>query len=204
LGEAKIGKSSLLHCLARDWAGEVIGPIDLQGLTGREDFYAALAEGLGLDYQTDSDWRALRQALRERQALVMLDELDVGPSLGIDAGDLARFRAVCAENRGLKVIAVARRPLREVFDTVVGSDGYNFLVPYTLEGMPEAEARQLLDHPWDTRAVRFDATMAQTLLSLAGGHPFKVQRAAFHRFEALTDPGYDWQAAWRQDMDHLL
>jgi hypothetical protein len=39
---------------------------------------------------------------------------------------------------------------------------------------------------------------------LAGGHPFKLQRAAFHRYEALTDLTYDWQAAYQQDLENLL
>ena len=70
--------------------------------------------------------------------------------------------------------------------------------------MPETESRRLLTHPWAPNAPQFDAPTLDELLKLAGGHPFKLHRAAFHRYEALTDPTYDWLAAYRQDLENLL
>ena len=74
----------------------------------------------------------------------------------------------------------------------------------TLLEMLEAEARQLLAHPWAPDAPWFDPAISDELLKLAGGHPFKLQRAAFHRYEALTDPICDWRAAYQQDLEDLL
>jgi hypothetical protein len=201
-GEAKIGKSSLLRQLMRTWSGTVIGPLDCQELSNRADFYACLAEALGLK---DADWQAIRRALRTQTSLLLLDELDVGPSLGLTYEDLARFRGVCNNHPGLKIVAVSRTPLKFVFpDPGHGSEAYNFLMPRTLEPMLETEARQLLAHSWAPNAPCFDPATLDELFRLAGGHPFKLQRVAFHRYEALTDPTYNWRAAYRQDLENLL
>ncbi|MCP4664350.1 MAG: ATP-binding protein, partial [bacterium] len=202
LGEAKIGKSSLLWQLARSWEGEVLGPIDLQGIADADDFHATLADLLDLP---DGSWRGLRRALRESRALLLLDELDAGSDRCLDYEILGRLRAVCGENTAFKVVVVSRGPLREVFpDTGRGSPAYNFLVPLSVGPMKPDEVRCLLAHPWAPPAAAFDEATIDHLLAIAGGHPFKVQRVAFHRYEALTDPDYDWQAAWRQDMEHML
>lgn len=202
LGEAKIGKSSLLWQLARSWEGEVLGPIDLQGIADADDLHGTLADLLGLP---DGNWQNLRSAFRERPALLLLDELDAGSDRCLDYETLGRLRAVCGANTACKVVVVSRRPLREVFpDTGRGSPAYNFLVPLSVGPMKPAEVRRLLAHPWAPLAAPFDGATIDHLLAIAGGHPFKVQRAAFHRYDALVDPDYDWQAAWRQDLEHLL
>ena len=129
-GEAKIGKSSLLWQLKATWQGEVIGPLDCQELENRSDFYSCLAAALGMD---ETGWQAIRKALKARTHLLLLDELDVGPSLGLTYEDLARFRGVCNNHAGLKIVTVSRKPLKEVFpDPGHGSEAYNFLVPLTL------------------------------------------------------------------------
>jgi len=201
-GEAKIGKSSLLWRLKGVWQGEAIGPLDCQELADRDDFYACLAEMLHL---ADSGWSAIRRALKVWTRLLLLDELDAGPSIGLTYQDLARFRGVCNSHAGLKIVAVSRKPLKEVFpDPGRGSEAYNFLVPLTLGLMPAVEACRLLAHPWVPDVPQFDPDISDELLRLAGGHPFKLQRAAFHRYEALVDPAYDWLAAYRQDLEYLL
>ncbi len=202
LGEPKIGKSSLLWQLARSWDGEVLGLIDLQAIEDRDDFYDALARELDV---TESGWRPLRRALRERQALLLLDELDEGPGLGLGAADLGRLRAVCGQNPGFKLLAVSRSPLKDLYpDSWRGSPAYNFLQPLSLGEMGEEEARRLLRHPWAPEATGFDESTVVELLELAGGHPFKLQRAAFHRYENLFAPGYAWRQAWRIDMEQML
>ncbi len=201
-GEAKIGKSSLLWRLKTTWQGTVIGPLDCQELENRHDFYACLAEVLDIG---ETGWQAIRKALKAQTSLLLLDELDVGPSIGLTYEDLARFRGVCNSHAGLKIVTVSRKPLREVFpDPGRGSEAYNFLVPRTLGSMPDAESRRLLAHPWAPNAPQFDPATLDELLNLAGGHPFKLHRAAFHRYEVLSDATYDWLAAYRQDLENLL
>jgi hypothetical protein len=120
-GDLKIGKSSLLRHLARNWQGQVIGPLDCHSLQDREDFYEQLAEALALD---NHSWKTIRKALNKSNVLFLLDELDVAPGCGITYADLALFRSICDKNRGFKMVAVSRTPLHKVFpDTGLGVAG---------------------------------------------------------------------------------
>lgn len=201
-GELKIGKSSLLRYLARNWPGQVMGPLDCHSLQDREDFYELLAEALALD---NHSWKTIRKALNKSNVLFLLDELDVAPGCGITCADLALFRSICEKNQGFKMVTVTRTPLKEVFpDTGRGSPAFNFLVPFTVGTFNEEEARQLLTHPWAPGAPLFDDETCDELLALTGCHPYQLQRAAYYRFESLADPAYDWQAGFKQDMEQML
>lgn len=209
MGEPKIGKSSLLWHLVHIWTqveeGEVLGPFDCHVLEDRDDLYESLAAVLGLDAGL---WRTVRRALRrpsERPTLLLLDEMDVAPERGLVHDDLARLRAVCSDNRSLKIVTASRMSLKMVFpDPGKGSPAYNFLQPLTLGALTEAEARLLLAHPWAPQAAHFDLDTCDQILALTDFHPFKLQRAAFHRYQALADPSYDWQAAYRADLEQML
>lgn len=203
IGEPKIGKSSMLFRVREGWTqGEVLGPFDFHQLEDPDDFYAELATELDA---ASHKWPDLRRLLGEQKALLLLDELDAAPEIGFDSRHLARFRGVCNKNHQLRLMATCRNPPRNLFpDDGKGSQAYNMLQPVTLQAMPEDEVRHLLSHPWAPDAPVFDpATIAQ-LVTLGAGHPFKVQRAAFHCFHASSDPGYDWRAAWQHDLDHML
>jgi hypothetical protein len=201
-GEPKIGKSSLLRHLERTWDGEVIGPIDCQFLVDREDFFQLIAKALVLDKH---DWRTIRGALKSKAILFLLDELDVAPEKGLTHSDLALFRSLCGNNPDFKMVAVSRSPLKDVFpDPGKGSPAFNFLQPLTLGLLTDDEARLLLNHPWVPDAQDLSDVICDRLLEMAGRHPYKLQRAAFHCFESLEDPSYDWRSRYRQDMEHLL
>lgn len=88
--------------------------------------------------------------------------------------------------------------------TGLGSPAHNTLQPLTIGMLSDADARQLLAHPRASAAPQFDQATTAQLLKLAGGRPFKLQRAGFHRYEAMCDPTYGWEAAYRQDLEHLL
>jgi hypothetical protein len=205
-GEPKIGKSSLLWRVGderrRTKDEQVIGPLDCQNMADRDDFYEQLAAALQLQ---NPAWRAIRPALQTRPVLLLLDELDAAPACGLSHSDLARLRSVCGDNRKLKIITASRAPLKHVFpDTGRGSPAYNFLQPLTLGELTAPEARHLLTHPWSPAAPPFDAPTLEGLLTLAGQHPFKLQRAAFQRYGALHDSSHDWRAAYQQDLEHML
>ncbi|MEJ5308704.1 MAG: CHAT domain-containing protein [Anaerolineae bacterium] len=207
VGEPKIGKSSLMARLADRWkaenGGHVFGPLDCQGLLDCADFFAELARLLGLP--AIDDRRKLRDALRTTTGLLLIDELDCAPGWGLTADDFALFRAACSANPHFKLVVVSREPLKAIFpDSRRGSPAYNFLIPYTLGEMSTADARALLAHPWDAVAPAFDAATVETLLALAGAHPFKLQRAAHHRYEVFAHPGYDWQTAYRDEIAQML
>ncbi|MBK7200504.1 hypothetical protein [Candidatus Amarolinea dominans] len=202
LGERKIGKSSLLWQISQTWPGTVLGPFDCMGMEDARDLYDHLAHALALE---QADWRTLRRGLRQCQALLLLDELDVGPRIGLTFNDLARLRTVCQENRHFKLVAVSHQPLKRIFpDPGVGSAAYDFLQPLTLPVLREHEARGLLAHPWAPSASLFDGPTSDLILSLTAGHPFNLQRAAYHRYHALSEAAYDWLAAYHQDMEQML
>jgi hypothetical protein len=204
IGEPKIGKSSLLLALQRRWTGRMLDPISLHSLEDADDFYAALARAFNLP---GHDWRTdLRPALREVEAVLLIDELDAAPGLGLTRDDFRRLRSMSDHNRRFKLVIAARRPLREIIpdDGGDGSPWYNLILPHTLGPLGEDEARSLLEHPWQPDARRFDAAVQNELIAVTACHPFKLQRAAFHRYGALSTPGYDWRSVYRQELDHLL
>jgi hypothetical protein len=201
LGEPKIGKSSLVLELKRTWDGDVIGPIDFYGLEDRDDFYDALAKGLGLE---SSDWRgSVRPELRRRRALLLLDELDAAPPHKLDADDLGRLRAVCQQNRDLKLVAVSRRPVKDLFpDSGRGSPVYNFLTHFDLGPLNDEDVRRLL-MPWGEGERLFEPAVVEEIVRLVGGHPAKAQLAAHHRYEGLFDSRHDWREAWEREWERL-
>lgn len=207
LGDVKIGKSSLLLNLKRMWKGNTIGPLNCNLLKDQNDFFQHIANELGLNC---IDWPEIRNAIEKKKLLFLLDEFDVAPQCGFTYEVLGRFRAICDTNRSFKMVTVTRKPLNEVFpDTGVGSPAYNFLIPFTLGPLNEHDANLLLSHPWAPEAPQFDTETCKNLLHLAeyhttGYHPFKLQRAAFHRYEALADSTYNWKNAYKQDVEQLL
>lgn len=201
LGEPKIGKSSLLLALARSWQGEVLGPIDFHAIDDAEDFYASLAEALGLE---SSKWRSIRAALKSRHVLLLLEELDYAPKRGFSHDDLVRFRPISSENPGFRMVAAARRQLKDVFpDSGVGSAAFSYLVPLTLGSMPAHEARKVLEHPWASSVSTLLPEHLDRILSLAAGHPYKLQRGGHHAYEALGSVA-DWEADWLREVEQML
>jgi hypothetical protein len=201
-GEPKIGKSSMMLHLARQWEGKKIGPINFYQLGSLDDFYKYIARELELE---SYDWSAICEALDSREVLLLLDELDAAPKRDITHEDMSYFRAVCESNRNFKILAISRAPLKEVFpDTGVGSPFYNLLQPITLKDLNRDDALSLLEHPWAPEASMFDKATCEELLATAGLHPFKLQRAAFHCYENLMDHHYHWKEAFQQDMEQML
>lgn len=201
LGAPKVGKSSLVWRLVEGWDGEVVGPVDVQGLEDAADFYSTIADALGVG---GDGWRPLRAALRARRVLLVVDELDHGPEIGLGGADLQRFRAVCGENSEFRMVTVGRCALKEIFpDSGKGSPGYNFLPPWTLGAMPESEVRAILAAPWEPAAPSFDEGSVAEIVRFAQGHPFKAQRGGYHRWVAMEEEGHDWRRMMEVDWEHL-
>ncbi len=201
-GEPKIGKSSMLHYIKRNWKGKTIGPINFDKLSGPEDFYQHIANELELE---SNDWFRLCKALESREALLLLDELDVGPKKGITHDDLSPFRALCEDNDNFKIVAASRTPLRDVYpDPGMGSPFYNLLVPLKLRLFNRDDAVKLLEHPWVPEASIFDEATRDELLTIAGLHPFKLQRAAYHCYESMFDPHYHWEPEFEKDIKEMV
>jgi hypothetical protein len=204
-GEPKIGKTSFLHRAAARWearGGRVLGFVDVQELDGVEELIAELCDLLGCG---QVDRRTLRRRLKTARGLLLIDEMDAGPRHDLTVREFEMVRAALSANPDLRLLVATRIPLRRVFpDDGNGSPFYNYLQPLELGPFTEAEARALLAHPWAAEAPRFDEATVATLLRLARGHPFRLQRAAYHRYEARRDPAYDWLRHYHQDEEAML
>jgi hypothetical protein len=217
-GDNKIGKSSLLWKLAVTWPEPVIGPLSFQ-LKNWEEIVKEITSKVGKSYKNRTDFR---DALLHFHGLLLLDEMELGPGKGLTHNDCSLMRGCLEENRGLKMVIASRKPIMKD-SRFVGPDSplYNICQPHILGPFTETAARQLLAHPWVPNVPGFGATMENELLSLAiyipqedpennnkkekpGYHPYLLQRAAFHAFEALSDPGYDLHAAFQQDKEQML
>jgi len=204
VGERKIGKSSLLHRLAdllRREPDQVVVFWDFQDFEDARGLLAEAVRRLGGDGETTED---LKRAVHGRRAVLLLDEFDLAPERGFDLDYLRGCRALCQQERGLRLVTASRDLPKNIFPNPgKGSWPYDFLGPQRLGPFTEAEARRLLAHPWAPDALHFDAPACDELLALSACHPHRLQRAAHHRYEALHDPVYDWRACYDLDMEAL-
>jgi len=208
-GDHKIGKSSLLWKLAGAWEGTVIGPLSFQ-TKHWDEMVEEITVKSGKSYKSHRDFR---NALLDSRALVLLDEMELGPEKGLNHNDCSLLRGCLEENRELKIVIASRKAvLKDARFVGVGSPLYNICLPFLLGPFEEADARHLLAHPWAAGVPMFEAEIEEELLSLAiypppknqGYHPYLIQRAAYHRLEALSDPACDWKSLFLQDKEQQL
>ncbi len=208
-GDHKIGKSSLLWKLAGAWEGTVIGPLSFQ-TKHWDEMVEEITVKSGKSYKTHRDFR---DALLDSRALVLLDEMELGPEKGLTHMYCDLLRGCLEENRSLKIVIASRKAAMKDDRLVgVGSPLYNIFPPLLLRPFSEADARCLLAHPWAAGPPTFEGDIEEELLSLAeyssqgnrGYHPYLLQRAAYHRFEALSDSTYNWKSLFLRDKEQLL
>ena len=204
VGERKIGKSSLLYrltdLLQREPGQAVVfwdffDPVNVKQLRTK-----AIRE-LGADGET---WEDFKRAVHHRRVVLLLDEFDVAPERGFDLNILRGCRALCQVERGLRLVTASRVLPKEIFrDPGAGSWPYDFLGVQRLGPFMPDEAYCLLAHPWAPEALHFDAPTCDKLIALSVRHPYRLQRAAYHCYEALCDIAYDWLAAYELDVEAL-
>ena len=204
VGERKIGKSSLLHRLADLLRREPGQGVVFWDFFNREDVTRLLAKAIK---KLDSDgetWEGFKRAVHRRRVVLLLDEFDVAPERGFDLDVLRGCRALCQAERGLRLVTASRTLPKQIFPKPgAGSWPYDFLGVQPLGPFTPDEARRLLAHPWAPDALHFDTPVCEELIALAGRHPYRLQRAAHHRYETLYDPAYDWRAAYELDLEAL-
>jgi hypothetical protein len=76
-------------------------------------------------------------------------------------------------------------------------------MPQLLGPLTPSEANDLLAHPWAAGAPLFDRATCDELIALSGCQPYRLQRAAYHRYESLRSPAVDWRAGYELDMEAL-
>jgi hypothetical protein len=204
VGERKIGKSSLLHRLAgllRRDPGQTVVFWDFFDPVDATQLLARTIRELGSDGET---WEDFKQAIQSRRVVLLLDEFDLAPERGFDLDQLRGCRALCQAERGLRLVTASRMLPKEIFpDPGKGSWPYDFLSVQPLGPFTLDEARRLLAHPCAPDALHFDTPTCEELIALSACHPYRLQRAAHHRYEALCDPDCGWRASYELDMEAL-
>ncbi len=213
VGERKMGKSSILWRLKWELERESAWKIFLWDLFDpAADAHALLNEATRQLGFSGKGWAAFKEAVRGRKVVLLLDELDIAPKRGFGVDLLRGFRALHNLGWPVRLVTASRLRPQTIFpDPQEGSSPTDFLHPRRLGFFTEAEARRLLAHPWAPQVPSFndmtrtdsDETISDELIALAHGHPYRLQVAAYHRYESLLDPAYDWRTEYEEEVSIL-
>ena len=204
VGDYKMGKSSLLCQVAKRGAANVnaqFAYLTLERVTSGTSFYENACRALGGSGARNRDWARLIDSGQRK--ILCIDEMEklCDKSFGDHIRSFLRGYADGA-NAPLKLVVASRRPLVQLFpDDANGTSAlYNLFVEIiTLSNFSRADCDRFLDARLANTGVTFDAATRDEIWTLTQGHPYKLQRAADHRYNAANDPTYDWRARLRED-----
>lgn len=214
IGNRRIGKSSLLYCLCqpakqREFAATynlenyLLIFVDVGEFLSRsvEDFFTMICSQLLLQAGrrlTLSLMDDLSGAERFWHLLEQLQEQGLYPVLLMDGFQkitrnpefdpkFFAFMRAQANSGRVSYITSSLTTLDKCCHAYVeDSPFFNIFIPYRLGPLSKAEARQLIINPATTVQVTFQEDEVQQILSLAGRHPFFIQRAASLYFRDKT------------------
>ena len=195
VGEAQVGKSSLLAMIAaraprelqRDPADFI--SIDMQVIRNEDEFFDALCEKLGLGVTMRG--LALERALRERRAVVCLDEIEkMTNRLYFSGEERMELRGHAnGPDSPLTLVIASRSPLASLFDddprrTSPLADLCGR--PHRLGPFSQSTSEAFLLHRLQGHSVTFSAKQRQGLHEQSDGHPGRLQSAAAELYRQLT------------------
>ena len=219
VGERRIGKSSLLACLAdprgRDpWleAEERLIPISIDFLGFRDaaagdlwiEILDALAEAGGERPAGEAGFASVRRALRalsrNSRVVLLCDEFELAvENPRLDESFFGALRSLTG-SAGVAFVTASRISLLEldqyrdeaVRRKVLGSPFFNIFAEFPVGPFEGIEVAELLEGSLCGRPVRFNTEDARFLDSVAGRHPYFLQVAAYHLYESLAhSPSHD-------------
>lgn len=214
VGERRIGKSSLLVCLADPRAHqsffdepETLLPISLDFLGFREigasdlwfEIYEALAEAGGVRPDGEPSFTSVRRLLRaltrEGARIVLLcDEFELAvENPHLDESFFGALRSLAA-SAGVAFVTASRLSLLELDQyrdetirrKVLGSPFFNIFAEFPVGLFEGVEVAELLEGSLRGLPIRFTTADAVFLDRVAGRHPYFLQVAAYHLFENLA------------------
>ena len=210
-GSPAIGKSSLLTHIVQS-AAIAMEQLDLRAyyvdlavLTSEVDFYELVVKALQNRGNTAA---ALEVALLtvDGPVLLCLDNADAAITAGWGELLLERLVRMVRSRRARRVGDAAQQ----------GNDGVSLMLVAAVTGpapqlsepfaalnlgaFAPAEVRLVAEAYLDSADVAFSPEDLHNLADLSARHPAYLQRAAFHLFQAKIQPGYDWRAAYRQEV----
>jgi hypothetical protein len=195
VGEAQVGKSSLLAMIAargpqelqRDPAQFV--SIDMQVIRNEDEFFDALCEKLGLGLSVRGV--ALERALRGRQVVVCLDEIEKMTNPQSFSGEeRAELRGHAnGSDTPFTLVIASRSPLAQLFDddprkTSPLADLCG--QPHRVGSFSQATSEAFLLHRLQGNAVSFTTSQRQKLHEQSHGHPGQLQTAAAALYRQLA------------------
>jgi hypothetical protein len=189
IGASETGKSSLLYYLyntRQDWLpSHAVIYLDLQGVIDEIDFCAEILQVLdplqqGKQRTGKEALRALKQAMRGRKVLLLMDEVErLAQRRDFTARLQDLLRALCQEEQTLTLLAACEHPLDRIFppshDT---SPLHNVFSSLDLPNFTAEETVAFLHHRLAPTGLTFDDQELREIWATTGGHPGQVQRAA--------------------------
>jgi hypothetical protein len=195
VGSTQVGKSSLLAMIAakgpmvlqRDPAQFVI--IDMQMIRNEDEFFDALCDKLGFGLSVRG--YALERALRGRQVVVCLDEIEKMTDLKSFSGDeRSELRGHAnGSDTPLTLVIASRSPLADLFkdDPRCTSPLADLCGPPIRIGhFSPATSEAFLLHRLQGNSVSFTSNQRQLLHDQSQGHPGKLQEAASTLYRHLA------------------
>ncbi len=188
VGEPEVGNSSVLHYLYQtraEWcADRPVCFINLQGVLDEGDLCSEVLAGLDEPpCERTGDLRALRDALRRKRPILLLDQAErlIGAGYTRQLHDLLR----AMNDEGVLTLAVSsHRPLAEFFPASSGTSPFHRifttkrLKPFTFD-----QTHAFLERQLQGTGIAFGAEEVQRLFRESGGRPGMLKRLASELFE---------------------
>ncbi len=150
---------------------------------------------------------------QQRHVVLLLDEFEnVTRNQNFTPDFFYGLRSLAIHHH-LALITSSRRELIELThsEEIRSSPFFNIFANINVRVLNRADARALIDNALDETEIRFTESEIETLLRVAGTHPFFLQAASHFLFQAHTQNPNDtarenfWQKKFRAEaMPHLL
>lgn len=204
VGSRHIGKSSVLQnlrCLELqrryeyDLSRHLLISIDLREYLQKssDDFFDAVCKQIILQSPLSLDVNGLAGEDEFCEILDQINEQGFHPVLLMDSFDnITRNKSFCpdffsflrAQATRVSYVTASLAPLSTVCHTgIETSPFFNIFGTSTLESLEPDEARQLVAQPADKAGLCFSDAEIEWVLTLAGRHPFFLQRVCYHLFD---------------------
>jgi|SRR5579859_959468 len=191
LGEAQVGKSSILEMVCR------LGPnllgmpanaflyLDLQRVYDEQDFFEALCGELGIPPCRGSK---LSRYLKGRHYILCLDEIEKMGKEQFSGGEREELRGLAdGQDTPFTLVIASRVPLEDLFP-----DRYGFTSPLanicpilTVPPFNSEEAQYFLEQRLQGTGVHFTTDQVQLLITQSSGCPGRLQKEATSLYDQI-------------------
>ena len=190
IGKRAIGKSSLLHAIARAADPKLQLPrqpvyLNLQRVRNEADFYAYLCDEIGIPTPKSFGYEIVR-TLKQRRLLLLIDEVEKMTGDGFTYHIRDQLRSLAeGRNAPLRLILAARTPLNRLFDDTDPtrtSPLANVCMEVRLEPWPETIARDFIAARLAPTSVRFSETEIHQIVQASQGNPQQLMQSCHQAY----------------------